>query len=46
MPSEGEVKINGKISPLIELGTGFDSELTGKENIYLNASLLGLSKKK
>lgn len=45
LPSEGEVKINGKISPLIELGAGFDPELTGGENIYLNASLLGLSKK-
>ncbi len=45
VPSEGEVKISGKISPLIELGAGFDMELTGKENIYLNASLLGLSRK-
>lgn len=45
IPTEGEVKISGKISPLIELGAGFDYELTGKENIYLNASLLGLSKK-
>lgn len=45
VPTEGEVKINGKIAPLIELGAGFDMELTGKENIYLNASLLGLSRK-
>jgi len=44
-PTEGEVVVNGKIAPLIELGAGFDMELTGKENIYLNASILGLSRK-
>ena len=44
-PSEGSVVVNGKIAPLIELGAGFDMELTGVENIYLNASILGLSKK-
>ena len=44
-PTEGEVVIRGKVVPLIELGTGFDMELTGRENIYLNASILGLSKK-
>jgi ABC-2 type transport system ATP-binding protein/lipopolysaccharide transport system ATP-binding protein len=44
-PTEGSVSVNGKIAPLIELGAGFDMELTGQENIYLNASILGLSRK-
>jgi len=44
-PAEGSVMVNGSIAPLIELGTGFDMELTGRENIYLNASILGLSRK-
>ena len=44
-PTEGTVAVNGKIAPLIELGAGFDMELTGMENIYLNASILGLSRK-
>lgn len=44
-PTGGNVTVNGKIAPLIELGAGFDMDLTGKENIYLNASILGLSRK-
>ncbi len=44
-PTAGSVFVSGKIAPLIELGAGFDMELTGSENIYLNASILGLSKK-
>ncbi|MBM4140662.1 MAG: ABC transporter ATP-binding protein [Nitrospira sp.] len=44
-PVEGSASINGKIAPLIELGAGFDPELTGRENIYLNASILGFSRK-
>lgn len=44
-PSKGVVKVNGKISPLIELGAGFHPELTGRENVYLNAAILGLSTK-
>lgn len=44
-PLEGKVIVNGKIAPLIEIGAGFDYELTGKENIYLNASILGFSRK-
>ena len=43
-PSEGSVVVRGNISPLIELGAGFDSELTARENIYLNGSLLGYTK--
>ena len=43
-PSEGSVEINGSIAPLIELGAGFDMELSARENIYLNGALLGHSK--
>ncbi|MBW6474521.1 MAG: ABC transporter ATP-binding protein [Anaerolineaceae bacterium] len=44
VPSEGRVWINGYISPLLQLGAGFHVELTGRENIYLNATLLGHSR--
>lgn len=44
-PDKGSVQAQGRISALLELGTGFHQELTGRENVYLNASLLGLSKK-
>lgn len=44
-PSEGNVEVNGTIAPLIELGAGFDMELTARENIYLNGALLGYSRK-
>lgn len=44
-PSIGEVKVHGKIAPLLELGAGFDIELTARENIYLNGALLGFTKK-
>lgn len=43
-PSEGACTVNGSIAPLIELGAGFDMELTARENIYLNGALLGYSK--
>jgi len=43
-PAEGRVAIGGTIAPLIELGAGFDMELTARENIYLNGALLGYSK--
>lgn len=43
-PYQGSVKINGSIAPLIELGAGFDGELTATENIYLNGAVLGYSK--
>lgn len=42
--SEGTCTVNGTIAPLIELGAGFDPELTAQENIYLNGALLGYSK--
>jgi len=44
-PSEGEIKYKGKIASLLEVGTGFHPELTGLENIYLNGSILGMTKK-
>lgn len=43
-PSEGLVRVHGNIAPLIELGAGFDIELTARENIYLNGALLGYTK--
>ena len=42
-PSQGQVHVHGRISPLIELGAGFHPDLTGRENVYLNASILGVS---
>ncbi|MBU1661440.1 MAG: ABC transporter ATP-binding protein [Chloroflexi bacterium] len=44
IPTEGRVRIRGRISPLLELGAGFDPELTGRENIYLNGTTLGFAK--
>lgn len=44
-PSRGSAVVSGSIAPLIELGAGFDMELTARENIYLNGALLGYSKK-
>ncbi|WP_251197723.1 ATP-binding cassette domain-containing protein [Anaerotardibacter muris] len=43
-PTKGTCEVNGTIAPLIELGAGFDIELTARENIYLNGALLGYSK--
>jgi lipopolysaccharide transport system ATP-binding protein len=43
-PTEGEVRIRGRVASLLEVGTGFHPELTGRENIYLNGSILGMSK--
>lgn len=43
-PTKGKVQVNGVISPMIELGAGFDQELTARENIYLNGAILGYSK--
>lgn len=43
-PTEGQVHINGNIAPMLELGAGFDQDLTARENIFLNGAILGYSK--
>lgn len=43
-PTEGKICIDGRISSMLEVGTGFNPELTGRENIYLNGAILGMSK--
>ena len=45
MPDRGTIQINGKVGALIEVGAGFHPMLTGRENIYINGSILGMSKK-
>ncbi len=42
-PSSGEIKIKGRVASLLEVGTGFHPELTGRENIFLNGAILGMS---
>ncbi|MGH8890340.1 MAG: ABC transporter ATP-binding protein, partial [Acidothermaceae bacterium] len=44
-PDQGSISVHGKVSALLELGAGFHQELSGRENVYLNGSILGLSKK-
>ncbi len=44
-PDSGAVELNGSLTPFIELGVGFNPELTGKDNVYLNAALLGYTRK-
>ena len=46
LPDEGSVVVNGRIAALLELGSGFHPDLTGAENLVLNAALLGLSKRR
>ena len=44
-PTEGTVALRGRVAPLLELGGGFDHELTGRENVFLNGALLGRSRR-
>ena len=44
-PDSGHIQVNGKLTPFIELGVGFNPELTGRENVFLNGALLGFSRK-
>ncbi len=44
MPTKGQIKLNGRIASLLEVGTGFHPELTGRENIFLNGAILGMTK--
>jgi lipopolysaccharide transport system ATP-binding protein len=43
-PSSGDVKVNGRVAALLELGAGFNNDFSGRDNVYLNASLLGLTR--
>lgn len=43
-PTQGEIKVNGRVAALLELGSGFNPEFTGRENVYINAAILGLSR--
>ena len=43
-PSSGEIRVNGRIASLLEVGTGFHPELTGRENVFLNGAILGMTK--
>jgi lipopolysaccharide transport system ATP-binding protein len=43
-PTEGEIRIRGRVASLLEVGTGFHPELTGRENVYLNGSILGMKR--
>ncbi|MCL5784046.1 MAG: polysaccharide ABC transporter ATP-binding protein [Patescibacteria group bacterium] len=43
-PTQGEIKLRGRVASLLEVGTGFHPELTGRENIYLNGAILGMSR--
>ena len=45
-PDSGRIEVNGRVTTLLELGSGFHPDLTGEENVFLNAALLGLSEKK
>ena len=43
-PTEGRAEIHGRVAPLLEVGAGFHPELSGRENIYLNGTILGMTR--
>ena len=43
-PTEGEIKIRGRVASMLEVGTGFHPEMTGRENVYLNGAILGMTR--
>lgn len=45
-PTEGQISYNGRIASMLEVGTGFHAELTGRENVYMNGAILGMTKKR
>ena len=44
-PTSGYASLNGRVASLLEVGTGFHGELTGRENVYLNGTILGMTKR-
>src|SRR3546814_14752575 len=44
-PTAGEIRVRGRIASLLELGAGFHPDLTGRENVFLNASILGMARR-
>ena len=44
VPTEGRIRIDGRVASLLEVGTGFHQELTGRENIFLNGAILGMTR--
>ena len=44
-PTEGKIYLNGRVDSMLEVGTGFNQELTGRENVYMNGAILGMTKK-
>lgn len=44
-PTEGKIRLNGRVASMLEVGTGFHPELTGRENVYMNGAILGMTKK-
>jgi lipopolysaccharide transport system ATP-binding protein len=44
-PTKGRIRIKGRVASLLEVGTGFHNELTGRENIYLNGAILGMARR-
>ena len=43
-PTEGEIRLQGRVASMLEVGTGFNNEMTGRENIYMNGAILGMTK--